>query len=195
LEEDQLLDSPDRAERVRAKKRPRTAIMARSMEIISFFKKSLILLIILLAGCALPRIIVLDDPLTPEEHINLGVAYENRGELDNALKEYREASGRLPVAYLYMGNVFLKKNDLEEAGSNYEKAIEKEPRNADAHNNLAWLYYLKKENLDEAESLASRAIELNPSKEEIYRDTLDRIRALKASQKAGRCGAALPAQE
>jgi len=35
-----------------------------------------ILLAILLSGCALPRIIFLDDPLTPEEHINLGVAYE-----------------------------------------------------------------------------------------------------------------------
>ena len=46
----------------------------------------------LLSSCSLPRIIVLEDPLTPEEHINLGVAYEKKGEADNAMKEYKEAS-------------------------------------------------------------------------------------------------------
>jgi tetratricopeptide (TPR) repeat protein len=165
--------------------RPRSAIMRRPVKMMSLLRKN-IFLIILLAGCSLPRIIVLDDPLTPEEHVNLGVAYENKGELDNALKEYEKASGKLPVAYLYMGNIYLKKNDLGEAGRYYKQAIKKEPRNADARNNLAWLYYLKKENLDEAESLALKAIELNPSREALYRDTLDRIRDLKASQKEDR---------
>ena len=171
-----------------AVKRSRTAFR-------SYRSPGIVLLFFLLAGCALPRIIVLEDPLTPEEHVNLGVAYENRGEFDNALKEYGKASDRLPVAYLYMGNVYLKKNEWENAGRYYRKAIEKEPRNADAHNNLAWLYYLKKENLDEAESLASKAIALDPSKEEIYRDTLDRIRDLKASQKANRGGGDVPAKD
>ncbi len=36
-----------------------------------------------------------------------------------------------------------------------------EPGNADAHNNLAWLYYTKKENLDQAETLALKALELD----------------------------------
>jgi tetratricopeptide (TPR) repeat protein len=130
-------------------------------------------------GCALPRIIVLEDPLTPEEHINLGVAYEKKGEFDNALKEYKEASKKLPVAYLYIGNVYFQKNDLDEAESAYKRALKKDPENADAHNNLAWLYYTKKENLDEAESLALKAIELNPSKRDIYQDTLEKIRELK----------------
>ena len=31
------------------------------------------------ASCSIPRIVVLRDPLTPEEHINLGVAYERAG--------------------------------------------------------------------------------------------------------------------
>lgn len=136
----------------------------------------------LLTSCSLPRIIILDDPLSPEEHINLGVAYEKKGEIDNALKEYRLASKKLPLAYLYMGNSYFQKNDFDEAESAYKKAIEKEPSNSDAYNNLAWLYYTKKENLNEAEELALMAIELNPSKKEIYQDTLVKIRALKGQK-------------
>ncbi|TAL26514.1 MAG: tetratricopeptide repeat protein [Nitrospirae bacterium] len=134
----------------------------------------------LLTSCSLPRIIILEDPLTPEEHINLGVAYEKSGELDNALKEYKEASKKLPSAYLYMGNIYFQKNELAEAEYYYKKAIKKGPQNADAYNNLAWLYYTKKENLDEAESLALKAIELNPSKKDGYQDTIEKIRGVKS---------------
>ncbi len=133
-----------------------------------------------LAGCSLPRIIVLDDPLSPEEHLNLGVAYEKKGELDGAMKEYKAASAKLPVAYLYLGNVCLEKNELDKAEGYYRKAMAKMPGNGDAYNNLAWLYYTKKEKLDEAEGLALKAMTLNPSRKEIYQDTLDKIRALKA---------------
>jgi len=140
------------------------------------------LFFLLVSACAFPKIIVLDDPLSPEEHLNLGVAYEKKGELDNALKEYQEASKKLPVAYLYMGNIYFQKNELDEAESYYKKAINKEPENADAYNNLAWLYYVKKQHLDEAENLAAKAVELNPSKKNIYIDTLEKIRELKKSK-------------
>ncbi len=134
---------------------------------------------LLLLGCAFPRIIVLDDPLSPEEHLNLGVTYEKNGELDNALKEYKAASKKLPIAYLYIGNIYFQKNEYEEAERYYKKAIKKEPENADAYNNLAWLYFIKKKNLDEAERLVLKAIELNPVKKNIYQDTLEKIRELK----------------
>ena len=122
---------------------------------------------------------VLDDPLTPEEHLNLGVAYERKGELDSAIKEYELAAKKLSIAYLYLGNAYFQKEILSEAEKYYRLAIENEILNADAHNNLAWLYYVKKENLDEAESLVLKAIELNPSKNDIYGDTLKRIKGLK----------------
>ncbi len=134
------------------------------------------LVALLVTGCALPRIIVLDDPLSPEEHINLGVAYERNGELDNALKEYKGASKKNPAAYLYMGNVYFQKSEFSEAESSFRKAIKKDPQSSDAYNNLAWLYYIKKERLDEAESLVLKAIELNPAKKDIYQDTLEKIR-------------------
>ncbi len=138
----------------------------------------LILIVEFLVGCYMPGIIVPGDPLTPEEHINLGVAYEKKGEFDNALKEYKEASKKLPMAYLYIGNIYFQKKELEGAERYYRKAIKEESDNADAYNNLAWLYYTKRENLDEAERLATKAMELNPSND-VYKDTLDKIRELR----------------
>lgn len=136
----------------------------------------LILIFEFLMGCAFPRIIVLDDPLSPEEHLNLGVTYEKKGELDNALKEYKVASKKLPAAYNYIGNIYFLKDELDMAELYYKKSINKNPKNADAYNNLAWLYFIEKKNLDEAEVLSLKAIDLNPAKKDIYQDTLEKIR-------------------
>jgi tetratricopeptide (TPR) repeat protein len=135
--------------------------------------------LLLLSGCSLPRIIILQDPLSPEEHLNLGVAYEKQGELEAAVKEYELAAKKLPQGYLYLGNVYFQKKELGKAEEYYKKAIKQDPGNADAYNNLAWLYYTQKENLDRAENLALQALELNPAKESIYRDTLEKIREMK----------------
>lgn len=135
----------------------------------------LMTLCLLLGGCGLPRIIVLSDPLTPEEHLNLGVTYEKNNELEAALKEYRSAAEHLPVGYLYMGNVYFAKGELDNAEKYYRKAIDADTGNADARNNLAWLYYTRNMNLEEAELLVREAIRLNPAKADIYRDTLDKI--------------------
>ena len=134
---------------------------------------------LLLAGCSLPRIIVLEDPLSPEEHLSLGVAYEKKGEWESAIKEYEAASKKLPLAYTYLGNVYFQKNEFQVAEEYYRKAINKDPENADAYNNLAWLYFTKKEQLEEAEQLVLKAMELNPSKKDIYQDTLDQIKAVR----------------
>jgi tetratricopeptide (TPR) repeat protein len=139
----------------------------------------IIICFVIMTGCAFPRIVILDDPLSPEEHINLGVTYEKQGDLNNALKEYQKASEEIPLAYFYIGNILMQKNDYENAELYYKKAIRKLPENADARNNLAWLYYLRKDKLEEAEKLALEAIVLNPENKEVYQDTLDKIRELR----------------
>lgn len=151
-------------------------------QIYLFFLILNIATVMIFSGCSSFRIIAFKDPLTPEEHLNLGVAYEKKGELDHAIKEYELASKRLPLAYLYLGNVYFQKNEFEKAEKYYKKAMKKTPKNGDVYNNLAWLYYTKRVNLDEAEKMALKAIELNPSKERIYKDTLGKIRELKKSE-------------
>ena len=140
---------------------------------------AILCLVISFAGCAFPRIVVLRDSLTSEEHLNLGVAYEKQEEYDNALKEYKLAAKDLPVAYLYMGNIHFQRGKFDEAEKLYKRSIEKDPANADAYNNLAWLYYVNGENLAKAEAFALRAMQLNSSKIHIYQDTLEKIREKK----------------
>ena len=131
------------------------------------------------SSCSLPRIHILKDPLTPQEHLNLGVTYEKQGDFENAIREYKLAAPKIPQGYLFLGNVYFQQGDLDQAEEFYKQALVKEPENADALNNLAWVYYTKRENLDEAEQLAVRATKLNPAKKGIYLDTLEKIRDLK----------------
>mgnify|MGYP003681917013 CR=1 FL=1 len=136
----------------------------------------------LCSGCTFPRIIILNDPLSAEEHLSLGVAYERNGEYQNAIEEYRLAAKRLNMAYLYLGNAHFQKKEFDQSEKYYKKMIAKKPEVADAYNNLAWLYYIKREHLKDAEDLALRAITLNPANENIYLDTIEKIRQLRQGE-------------
>lgn len=130
----------------------------------------------------MPQIVVLHDPLSPEEHLQLGLSYEKKGIVEEAKKHYQEASKKDARGFLFLGNLYLNQENYEEAEKFYKKAIDKNKELADAYNNLGWLYYLKKENLDEAEELIKKAIELeknNPDKIKTYEDSLEKIQKLK----------------
>lgn len=130
-----------------------------------------------LAACALPRITVLGDPLTAEEHLQLGLAYEQDGELDLAEREYEEAAGELPEARYYLGNLAFAREDWDEAERQYEKAVRGLPEDPRPRNNLAWLLYTRGRNLDRAEELARQAVTLATAAERAeYADTLKKIR-------------------
>lgn len=128
----------------------------------------------------MPQIVVLNDPLTAEEHLQLGLSYEQKGLIDEALKQYEEASKNDARGYLLAANLYLKQSKYNEAEDYYRKAIRKDNKLADAYNNLAWLYFIRGENLNEAEQLVMKAIELgreNQDRVKIYEDTLIKIRA------------------
>jgi tetratricopeptide (TPR) repeat protein len=144
-----------------------------SMRIIFCKTAFLILALFVLSSCGLTGIFMPGDQITAEEHINLGIAYERNKQLDEALREYMIAAKQLPIAYLYMGNIYFQKDAVDEAERCYKKAINttKDPR---AYNNLAWLYYSEDMKLDEAEKLAGKAVELSPDAQD-YKDTLEKV--------------------
>jgi Tfp pilus assembly protein PilF len=113
------------------------------------------LLVLLLAGgCSrIPRIIVLSDPLTAAEHVELGVAYERKGEVDLARREYERAlrkDRKFYRARLNLGNIFLAKKEYGKARKEYLLALERRPGDAEATNNLSWAAIFSGEGIDEA---------------------------------------------
>ncbi|MDR2018838.1 MAG: tetratricopeptide repeat protein [Syntrophobacterales bacterium] len=148
--------------------------MEKNRVLVSYHKTFVIILFVLLvSSCSLPRIIVLRDPLTPEEHINLGVAYERKGEYAAALEEYEAASKTMPVASFYMANIYFHKGEYGKAEKLYEKTIAhtQDPR---ACNNLAWLYYTTGKHMEKAAELARKAVSLSPGSDD-FLDTLSRV--------------------
>jgi len=144
------------------------------LRIKALFHLILLFFFLTTASCAIPKIIVLHDPLSPEEHINLGLTYEKKGETEGAVEQYRKASKDLPIAYLYLGNIYYVKGEYSAAEGYYRKGIEKKPDLADAYNNLAWMFYQSGTNLKEAAALSQKALELDPSND-TYKDTLKAV--------------------
>lgn len=113
--------------------------------------------------------------LSAAEHNDLGWYYEQRNDPCMAEVYYHNATERDPENAWYafnLGNARLAQHLLDGAAEAFRRAMALDPRNADAHNNLAWVYHEQGEQLDEAVQLARRAIELNPRKQAWYLDTL-----------------------
>ncbi len=127
----------------------------------------------------MPKIVVLNDPLTPEEHLQLGLSYENKNLFEEAKKHYKEAAKSDARGFLFLANLYLKQGNYDLAEDNYRESIKKNDRLADAYNNLAWLYYLKGERLEEAEELVKKAMEIekeNSQRMKLYEQTFEEIR-------------------
>jgi len=114
----------------------------------------LLVAFLLAGGCSrIPRIIVLSDPLTAAEHVELGVAYERKGELDLARREYERAllkDRKSHRARVNLGNIFLAKKEYGKAREEYLLALELRPGDAEATNNLSWAAIFSGEGIDEA---------------------------------------------
>lgn len=110
--------------------------------------------LLLIPGCSrLPKIIVLDDPLTAAEHVELGVSYERKGEIDLARREYEAAlrkDRKCFQARVNLGNLFLQRKEYDDAREEYLRALELKPGDAEASNNLSWAAIHLGEGIDEA---------------------------------------------
>lgn len=90
-------------------------------------------------------VVLVGDPLSSEERVNLGYIYELRGRYDLAEKEYAKAIRRDKknwLAYYNLGNIYARRGDWDKAQDLYEEAlsIRWEP---DVLNNLAYVLMKK----------------------------------------------------
>jgi Tfp pilus assembly protein PilF len=139
------------------------------------------LIVLLLAGgCSrIPKFIVLEDPLTAAEHVDLGVAYERKGELDLALREYERAlrkDGKFYRARVNLGNVYLAKKEYGKAREEYLQALELRPGDAEATNNLSWAAIFSGEGIEEALARMESVVSGPGGRQPIYLDTLGVLR-------------------
>jgi len=98
----------------------------------------------LLAGCAsLHGSIFMEDPLSAEEHNNLGVIYEREGKNTLAVREYKRAinsDDKLITPLVNLGNVYFGEGEYTQAEKYYKRALKKDETTLEAANNLASLY-------------------------------------------------------
>jgi Tfp pilus assembly protein PilF len=135
-------------------------------------------LILLLAGCSLPRVIVLHDPLDARQHNDLGVIYQADKEFDLALREYQRAAGlddRWARPLINGGNTLAALEQWSQAAELYLDALQRQPGQAEAMNNLAWAL-LQQGELAQARSWAEQAVAVDPGVP-AYLDTLTTVRA------------------
>ena len=114
------------------------------------------------SSCALPGIVIYDDPLSAKERLMLGAAYEQEGRFDLAEAQYKRVARKEPLAHLFLGNVFFAQKEYDKAEKHYKTAMRRLPDNPDPANNLAFLYCTLSKNLTEARALAQKAVQLAP---------------------------------
>lgn len=139
-------------------------------------KKIIVLIVLAFYSCSFPKIILIEDTLTAEEHNDLGVVYLEQKKYELAEKEFLKAIKKRPkwdLPYFNLGNAYYFVGNFDKAEEFYKKTLELNAKNTDAMNNLAYLF-MEQCRLDEALKLIEKAITIQ-SKEE-YRDTLKKIK-------------------
>jgi tetratricopeptide (TPR) repeat protein len=151
-------------------------------------RAGLALLLLALGASACSRLVILNDPLSAEEHNDLGVVYEREGRSDLAEREYRRALRSDPAlvrARVNLGNLEAGAGRWKQAAEEYRRALRVEPSDPDALNNLAHALLEGGGDLEEAERHAERAVAAGAPRDSIYRITLDAVRRARAGTPGG----------
>ena len=124
-------------------------------------RSTFIITALMLTGCAaLTGQLYMEDPLSAEEHNNLGVIYEREGKYELALREYSKAiegDPSLVTPLVNKANVYYKLGEYTNAEKYYKKALSMDEKNLEAANNLATLNIETGEGYDEALGYMLRA--------------------------------------
>ena len=129
------------------------------------------LVLVLMQACAMPKIVVFNDPLTAQQHNDLGVAYEEKGDFGLAEKEFEKAlkkNREWVIPYLNLGHLYYRQDKLDRAEHILREGLRAKGDHPDLLNNLAWVL-MEKGRLEHARYLIDKAISIEDKEE--YRDT------------------------
>jgi tetratricopeptide (TPR) repeat protein len=97
-----------------------------------------------------------------EKSFNEAKAASDAGNYDEAIAKLQAVAGQVDKCapcYVYIGDAYLKKKDLDNAEKSFLKAIELDEKNVDSYNALATLYNEQKK-FEEAAKMGQKAAEL-----------------------------------
>jgi superkiller protein 3 len=104
-------------------------------------------------------------PRIPDAHYNLGLLYEEKGDLNEAMEEYKkeiEIHPRAYPAHFNLALLYRKMGLLRDQVRELREAIDSNKKYARAYLFLAKAYCDLNENYDEAISLVKKGLELDP---------------------------------
>jgi tetratricopeptide (TPR) repeat protein len=104
------------------------------------------------------------NPASWMAHVNLGTIVEERGQLEEAIRHFRESLRLQPLqpeAYNNLGSALRSLGELDAAAENLHRSLEIDPRYVLAYNNLGLVYHDLGE-YDEAVWQFERALEIHP---------------------------------
>ena len=111
------------------------------------------------------REMVQASPASHKGHGSLGIAYLERGEMDAAIRELREAARLEPGSAISLHNLasaLIRRGDFSEAAGHLERVLEIDPGFVEAHYHRA-LIKARQEKVEEAVQGLRRSLDLNPN--------------------------------
>jgi tetratricopeptide (TPR) repeat protein len=109
------------------------------------------------------RLVLQDAPKHMQSLVNIGGIYLSRGDAGEALKAFTSALmvWDVPVVRANLAVAYLQLDRLDEAERELRRALEMDPKMADAWTNLGSLL-LRRESFEESARASRQALELNP---------------------------------
>lgn len=137
-------------------------------------------------GIELVRRSIALNPANPEAHNNLGNAFRELKQLEEAQSSYEQALAFKPnyaVAYNNLGGVLMDLKRPDKALANFEKAVSIAAEYAEAYSNMSKAL-MDLGRIDEALASAERAVSINPGYTDAYNNMGNILRALKRPEEA-----------
>ena len=109
------------------------------------------------------------SPFSSTAHCNLGIAFLEKGKMDEAIAQLQTAlkiSPTFGVALNELGYVFIQRGQIDEAIEQFQKIVQISPNYAEAHNNLGNALS-KKGQLKDAVAQYQEALRINPYSAEV----------------------------